>query len=115
MDDAAHTDAHEDGYAGQLIVRVNGQEIAAHAQLRGYFEPIDGRYHWYGRIDADDQLTTLAGSARTAAEIVTPHGSAEGHLSDADPWGRLRISGLSTPPFPIATSLADVEPQSDLA
>ena len=28
-----------------------------------------------------------------------PHGSAEGRLSDVDPWGRFRIAGTGRPPF----------------
>jgi hypothetical protein len=31
--------------------------------------------------------------------LRTAHGSAEGRLSDVDPWGRFRIAGVGRPPF----------------
>ena len=65
-------------------------------RLRGHFEPIDGRFHWWGRLDRDPALPQTSGATVT---LVTPHGAAEGRLSDVDPWGRFRISGTGHPPF----------------
>jgi hypothetical protein len=70
---------------------------SVHVRLRGHFEPLDGRFHWYGRISAHETATGLAPGA--TVRLITPHGSAEGRLSDIDPWGRLRISGTGRPPF----------------
>ena len=67
-------------------------------QLRGHFEPLDGRFHWYGRIAADDELVARHPSGSTVV-LITPHGRAEGRLSDLDPWGRFRISGTGRPPY----------------
>jgi hypothetical protein len=64
--------------------------------LRGRFEPLDGRFHWYGRIAADPLAELRAGMTVT---LTTSRGSAEGRLSDIDPWGRFRISGTGRPPF----------------
>ena len=66
--------------------------------LRGHFEPLDGRFHWYGRIAADDELVARHPSGSTVV-LITPHGRAEGRLSDVDPWGRFRISGTGRPPY----------------
>ena len=66
-------------------------------RLRGHFEPIDGRFHWWGRIGADAG-STRAGFRRDR-HPQTPHGEASGRLSDVDPWGRFRISGTGRPPF----------------
>ncbi len=66
--------------------------------LRGHFEPIDGRFHWWGRIAADERLDAEHSSGSTVT-LVTPHGEAEGRLSDVDPWGRFRIAGTGRPPF----------------
>jgi hypothetical protein len=66
--------------------------------LRGRFEPIDGRFHWWGRVAADEQLEVEHPSGTTVT-VVTPHGEAQGRLSDIDPWGRFRISGTGRPPF----------------
>ena len=69
--------------------------------LRGTFQPIDGRYHWYGRIAQHDDVDALVASGASGASVVlrTPHGDAAGRLSDRDPWGRYRIAGTGRPPF----------------
>ena len=103
------SDDSEVGYSGPATLVVNDQEIAGEAELRGHFEPIDGRYHWYGRLTANPELDALL-TGRISAELRTPEGSAPvSKLGDADTWGRLRISGVGRPPFKVATSLADVE------
>ena len=74
-------------------------EVRVEVSLRGAFQPLDGRYHWYGRIAASERLpSTLSGS-----EVVvrTPYGEGAGRLSDVDPWGRHRISGTGRPPFEV--------------
>ncbi|HET6699069.1 MAG TPA: DUF4873 domain-containing protein [Nocardioidaceae bacterium] len=68
--------------------------------LRGMFQPIDGRYRWYGRIDQDDRLDARVSSGGTVT-LRTPHGSAPARLSDRDPWGRFRVTGTGAPPFPV--------------
>ncbi len=73
-------------------------ETRVEVLLRGHFEPIDGRFHWWGRIAADPHLDAEQASGSTVT-LVTPHGQAEGRLSDVDPWGRFRISGTGRPPF----------------
>lgn len=102
---------HEDGYAGEATVFVEDTEFAVTVRLRGHFQPIDGYYHWYGRLDRNERLSDLLGGKKKSAEIRTPHGNADGHLSDPDPWDRYRISGTSTPPFPVPTRLEDIEPE----
>lgn len=72
--------------------------IAVEVLLRGRFEPIDGRFHWWGRVTASEQLDAEHRSGVSVA-LVTPHGAATGRLSDVDPWGRFRISGTGRPPF----------------
>jgi len=91
--------SHEPGeeYAGTAVVAADGTEVEVQVDLRTTFEPIDGRLHWYGRLAATPALQ----SARAGAVVVlrTEHGSAEGRLSDVDPWGRFRIAGVGRPPF----------------
>lgn len=92
---------HEPGeeYAGAAEILAEEQAaITVQVQLRGHFEPIDGRFHWYGRIDANDSLAERHRSGSTVA-LKTPHGIAAGKIADVDPWGRFRITGLGTPPF----------------
>ncbi|MGW0519042.1 DUF4873 domain-containing protein [Crossiella sp. NPDC003009] len=91
----------EEGYQGAATLLVEGAELPVEVRLRGHFEPIDGRYHWYGRIAAHTELTELVQQRRPAATLRTPAGEAEGGLSDPDPWGRYRITGLGRPPFEV--------------
>jgi len=98
-------DHAEDGYTGQATLRVGERELTVDVRLRGHFQPIDGFYHWYGRVATNAELSALLGGKKTAASITTPDGSADGELSDPDPWDRYRIMGTSTPPFAVPTSV----------
>lgn len=98
----------EDGYQGEATLLLDGAELPVTVTLRGNFEPVDGRYHWYGRIQADAGVTDKAAGRKPTATLRTPHGSAEGVLSDPDTWGRYRISGTSRPPFAVPVSLEDL-------
>ncbi|WP_236795857.1 DUF4873 domain-containing protein [Amycolatopsis sp. GM8] len=99
--------ADDEGYTGPATLVVAGQEFDVEVDLRGHFQPIDGYYRWYGRIARDERLHELAGGRKQPAEIRTPDGFASGELSDPDPWGRYRLLGVSTPPFAVATALAE--------
>ncbi len=74
------------------------EDTEVDVRLRGQFQPIDGLFHWWGRIAHDP---TLEQQHRSGATITlhTPHGSASGRLTDVDPWGRFRVSGTGRPPF----------------
>ncbi|GAA2800273.1 DUF4873 domain-containing protein [Crossiella cryophila] len=91
----------EEGYQGSATLLVAGRELPVEVRLRGHFEPIDGRYHWYGRIAAHTELTDLVQRSRPEATLRTPVGEAAGEVSDQDPWGRYRITGLGRPPFEV--------------
>ena len=100
------------GFEGAAVLRLTSRvsgsnsdsetgpaEVPVEVTLRGAFQPLDGRYRWYGRIAACERLpSTLSGS-----EVVvrTPYGEGAGRLSDVDPWGRHRISGTGRPPFEV--------------
>ena len=80
----------DESYAGTATI----DETPVEVDLKGYFEAIDGKFHWYGRVSAG--LDAQSGAQVT---ITTPHGRADGKLSDIDPWGRFRITGTGRPPF----------------
>lgn len=82
----------------EVLDELGGVPIPVRVHLRGHFEPIDGRFHWYGRIDADQSLTQRHRSGATIA-LRTLHGASAGRIADVDPWGRFRITGLGSPPF----------------
>lgn len=93
-----------DGYLGPAMLAVKGSRFSIQVELRGHFEPIDGRYHWYGRISEHEGLLGALGEARATGVLTTPEGSAPCELSDPDPWHRYRVTGLSTPPYATATA-----------
>ena len=88
----------QEEYSGTATLVADGTSTEVEVTLRGHFEPLDGRFRWYGRIAADAELAAAHRSG-TEARITTPHGSATGRINDVDPWGRFRISGTGTPPF----------------
>lgn len=85
-------------YRGPASLVTADTEISVEVVLRGYFQPIDGRYHWYGRISANTALDDLVRNNRPVL-LRTPEGEAEGFVSSPDVWRRLRISGTGRPPF----------------
>lgn len=87
----------QEHYTGPATIAAGATSIEVEADLRGRFEPIDGRFHWYGRLAASPALDELGSGARVS--VATEHGTAQGRLSDVDPWGRFRLTGLGRPPF----------------
>jgi hypothetical protein len=92
----------DDGYTGPASVDVADGTVEVSAQLAGAFDPISGKYHWYGRVSAERDLTAFAGKR---AVLRTPHGVVETTLSDLDPWGRARVEGFGPAPFVVLTEL----------
>lgn len=94
--------AYEPGeaYTGPAALLADDTQppVEVEVQLRGHVDPNDGRFHWYGRIATNDVLTATHRPG-TMLALRTPHGLAAGKISDIDPWGRFRITGLGTPPF----------------
>lgn len=113
QENPGHDDHDEDDYRGAATLvpgDADGADSAAidvEVVLRGHFEPIDGRFHWYGRVAANQQVTDVAGGRKQQLILRTPHGEAVGTLSDPDPWGRYRITGVGRPPFAVNTELDD--------
>lgn len=93
-------DRHPDhDYAGPAVLDLPGAEYSVLATLTGHLDPIDGRYHWYGRLDPTE-TATLPEPTRASAFLVLPgREPAAAHLTERDPWGNLRVTGIGTPPF----------------
>ena len=114
---AEHDEGHDDpGYVGPATVVIGdaaaggaAQEVEVQVDLRGVFQPIDGRFHWYGRVAANPELTELISGTRARVVLRTPTAEREGELSDPDLWGRFRITGESTPPFDIEVDLTETD------
>ena len=97
-----------DGYEGSAVVEVGGSRFDVQVRLRGHFQPIDGRYHWYGRISTHEGLDGVLASGKVTGVLTTAEGSAPCELSEPDPSRRYRVTGISTPPFRAATAGADL-------
>ena len=97
-DDTLHQD---DGYRGPAELIAGDDVVPVEVVLAGHFDPISGRYSWYGRVAASPAVSALvAGSARVVT-LRTPHASVETKLSDVDPWGRPRVEGFGETPFEV--------------
>lgn len=90
----------EEGYDGPAELLDGQRSVTVAVRLRGVFQPIDGRYHWYGRVARHAEVDDLVRSGATVT-LRTSYGQAAGRLSDRDPWGRYRIAGTGRPPFPV--------------
>jgi hypothetical protein len=86
-------------YRGPATIRIGEREIAAQVRLSARFEPVEGRYRWSGRTGPNE---TLLAEARSGARSVTIHignGVAPATLSDPDPWGGVRLTGIGATPW----------------
>ncbi|MBL1073852.1 DUF4873 domain-containing protein [Nocardia sp. 2] len=78
-----------------------GAELLVTARLNGHLDPIDGQFHWYGRISATG-ANELPDPGRGQVFLTVPGGRpTAGVLQERDPWGDLRIAGVGAPPFPL--------------
>ncbi|GAB3553515.1 hypothetical protein J2S53_002120 [Actinopolyspora lacussalsi] len=109
VDEPPRDDEHgDDDYHGSAVVFTAEREADVEVVLRGNFQPIDGRFHWYGRATAGSELDELVDGRKAEVVLRTPHGDAVATLSDPDPWNRYRITGLGRPPFPIDSELVEL-------
>ena len=93
-----------EGYDGPADLVTDATTVGVVVRLRGAFQPIDGRYHWHGRVASRDDVDALVQElvdSPAPVRLRTPHGEAPARLTDRDPWGRYRVTGTSRPPFPL--------------
>ena len=89
------------GYRGPVTVRVDGTPVEVDAQLHGFFQPIDGSYHWYGRLAPDERISTWVAEHGRRAPIDVSVGDRDpvpARLGECNPWGGHRIAGTGPPP-----------------
>ncbi|MGW5666619.1 DUF4873 domain-containing protein [Micromonospora sp. NPDC003776] len=66
----------------------------------GRWEPVDGRYHWAGRIEPEPRIARLLRSGRRDVAVRVGDRTAPGRLVEVDPWGGVRVTGVGAPPWP---------------
>ncbi len=87
----------QEAYDGPAVLVIDSAEIPVTVTLRGVFQPLDGHFHWQGRVATTPALDDV----RSGSDVTlrTAFGEAGGKVSDRDPWGRFRVSGTGRPPF----------------
>jgi hypothetical protein len=99
----------EDGYDGPAELLVGERTVPVQVTLRGQFDPISGKYHWYGRVAADAQVTEVLAAAPGSVTLRTPHAEVGTALRDVDPWGRPRVEGFGAAPFAVLTHVPGLD------
>jgi Domain of unknown function (DUF4873) len=90
----------EDEYAGPAVIEVGERRMPVRVTLSGRFEPVDGRYHWGGRLAPDGDIADLLRSGQRAVTVQIGHRIAvQARLAEIDPWGGIRVTGVSRPPW----------------
>jgi hypothetical protein len=95
----------EDGYDGPAELVDDARTVSVDVKLRGHFDPITGKYNWYGRVAASPGVTALVADGARKVVLRTPHAEVDTALSDVDPWGRPRVEGFGAAPFEVLTAL----------
>src|SRR5437764_838601 len=91
----------DDGYTGPATLAVAGAQIPVDARLSGRVEPVDGRFHWAGRIAPQDAVSRLVRAGMRSATLRIGDGAPVAvRLGDVDPWGAVRVQATSPPPWP---------------
>jgi hypothetical protein len=89
-----------DEYTGPA--RIVGADLSAAVTvtLHGRFEPVDGRYHWGGRVAPHPELELLLREGKRAVTIQLGHQDpTPARLVEVDPWSGLRLQGVGRPPW----------------
>lgn len=101
----------DDGYTGPARLRLGDEVVDVEVTLAGHLEPLDGRYHWYGRVDQHDDVDAAKRGGVTTVELAIGSGHpAAGRLAEHDAWGNLRVTGLGAPPYELDPVEVDVLP-----
>ena len=59
-----------EGYDGPARLLTEDRQVEVAVTLRGAFQPIDGRYHWYGRVSRHDDVDGLGAGAQPRGPVV---------------------------------------------
>jgi hypothetical protein len=90
------------GYDGAATLAVGDRVIDVTVHLDGHLEPLDGRYHWYGRIERSDVLAAVKDGGATVGTLsIGDAEPAELRLAEYDPWGHVQVKGVGAPPYPM--------------
>jgi hypothetical protein len=97
----------DDGYDGPAELLDGEHVVPVTVTLSGHFDPISGKYRWYGRVGASAEVAALVGGGARKVVLRTPHAEVDTTLTDVDPWGRPRVEGLGATPFAVLDTVSD--------
>jgi cation diffusion facilitator CzcD-associated flavoprotein CzcO len=89
-------------FAGSAVLAAGEDTYDVRVWLSGRLEPVDGRYHWGGRIAAHDGVAQLVREGRRVVTLRTADdgGSAvPARLGEVDAWGGIGVRATGTPPW----------------
>jgi hypothetical protein len=99
----------ETGYDGAAVLLVGEQALDVTVHLAGHLEPLDGLFHWYGRIERSAAVAAAKDAGATTGELVIGDGSpAPLRLAEHDPWGHVQVNGTGAPPYPLQAVEVDL-------
>ncbi|GAA3252644.1 DUF4873 domain-containing protein [Dactylosporangium siamense] len=78
---------------------VDGAAHAVELHLTGHFQPLDGRYHWGGRMTGEPAVAALLRAGHRDVQLrCAPAAPVPARLLEIDPWGNVRFAGTGAPP-----------------
>lgn len=85
-----------DIYDGSATVRIGEDERTVRVRLAGRVDPIDGRYHWQGKVFDD-----LPGDTKLPRQATVSIGEhhAQARIVERPPQGGYSVAGVGAPPF----------------
>ena len=89
-------------FAGPAVLSAGDDSYDVRVWLSGRVEPVDGRYHWGGRIAAHDGVAQLVRDGRRAVTLRTADGrgsAVPARLGEVDAWGGVGVRATGTPPW----------------
>ena len=90
------------GYDGEARLTVGDQTIEVTVHLDGHLEPLDGRFHWYGRIERSAAVAAAKDAGATIGTLAIDGCMPAGlRLAEYDPWGHVQVKGTGAPPYPM--------------
>ena len=99
----------ETGYDGSAVLLVGDQSFDVVVHLDGHLEPLDGLFHWYGRIEASAPVAAAkSGGATTGALVIGAGTPAPVRLAEHDAWGHVQVTGTGAPPYPLESVEVDL-------
>ncbi len=92
------------GYDGPAVLLLGDRVIEVTVHLDGHLEPLDGLFHWYGRIDSSVTVAAAKDAGATTGDLVIGDGApARIRLAEYDPWRHVQVTGTGRPPYPLAS------------